>query len=95
MKKIMGLVFVASLAILTITGCDGPIDVGSFPLEKPTAEYEIDTWGSNSEVYEFTPKTNPGYTCVFVILDSGDATALQCFPKPVVAARAPGAEVPS
>ena len=51
-------------------------------LIKPTHEYEIDTWGSNSEIYEFTPRSNTNYTCIMFMLDSGKAMGLQCFPKP-------------
>jgi len=50
-------------------------------LVQPAHEYEIDTWGSNSEVYEFTPRSNTSYTCVMFMLDSGNAMGLQCFPK--------------
>lgn len=51
-------------------------------LVNPTYAYELDTWGSNSEVYEFTSKANPNYTCIVFILDNLKATGLQCFPKP-------------
>ncbi len=51
------------------------------PLINPDYNYEIDTWGSNSEVYEFTPKSNSKKSCVFVMLDSGSAMGLQCFDK--------------
>jgi len=50
-------------------------------LINPSASYELDTWGSNSEVYEFTPKTNPNYTCVVFILDNLKSTSMECFPK--------------
>ena len=70
-------------ATLMMTGCDGTIDSNSYPLLQPDAEYEIDTWGSNSEVYEFTPKTAPHMTCVMVMLDSGGAMSTFCFPKEV------------
>jgi len=52
-------------------------------LATPSHEYEIDTWGSNSEVYEFTPRSNNNKTCIFVILDNGKAMSMQCFDKPV------------
>jgi len=62
----------------------------SGPIATPTTgklieadyEYEIDTWGANSEIYEFTPRSNKSMTCVVFILDSGGAMGLQCFPKP-------------
>ena len=81
MKILLGLGAVA--LVLGMSGCDGVTDTNSYELAQPTAEYEIDTWGSNSEVYEFTPKTNPNMTCVMVMLDSGNDMGLQCFPKAV------------
>ena len=51
-------------------------------LIKPTHEYEIDTWGSNSEIYEFTPRSNTSITCVTFILDNGNSVSMQCFLKP-------------
>lgn len=58
-------------------------------LVTPTHEYEIDTWGANSEVYEFTPRSHTGKTCVVFMLDSGRAMGMQCFDKPVTS-KAPG-----
>lgn len=74
----------STLIFLTIPilGCDAiNPDIQNNPLMEPAFEYEIDTWGSNSEVYEFTPRSNKNYTCVFVMLDSGNDMGLQCFPK--------------
>jgi hypothetical protein len=69
--------------ILAITGCDSlDLDVQNNQLVEPDHEYEIDTWMQNSEVYEFTPRSNDNYTCVMVMLDSGKDMGLQCFPKP-------------
>ena len=56
-------------------------------LIKPTHEYEIDTWGSNSEIYEFTPRSNTSKTCVVFMLDSGSAMSMQCFDKPIKSKR--------
>lgn len=73
-----------ALAIVTafaLAGCDGITDTNSFPLVQPVAEYEVDTWGYNSEVYEITPKSNPNYTCLMWMLDSGDSMSIDCFPK--------------
>ena len=85
MKKLKSLITLLSLiSILFIAGCDGTPNPNSFPLMQVSAEYEIDTWGFNSEVYEFTPKTNKNYTCVMLMLDSGSSVGLQCFPKETV-----------
>ena len=50
-------------------------------LQQPTSEYELDTWGSNSEVYEFTPQTNKSMTCVVFMNDAITAITMQCFKK--------------
>ena len=79
MKKIK---LVAILTVLLgITGCDIVSSPSTYDLVQPTEEYEIDTWGSNSEVYEFQSKVNPNYTCMMLMLDNGKAVGLQCFPK--------------
>jgi len=76
------MLFVVSLSALLVSGCDAIVpDVQNNPLVEPDFEYEIDTWGYNSEVYEFTPRANKNYTCVFVMLDDGSDMGLQCFPK--------------
>jgi len=78
MKKIV----MIGIVILSLMGCDGfSPDIQNNPLIQPDFEYEIDTWGSNSEIYEFTPKSNPNYTCVMFALDNLNAMGLQCFPK--------------
>lgn len=68
---------------LSLTGCsDGVFTTHTTnDLETPDHNYEIDTWGSNSEVYEFTPKSHIGKSCVFLMLDNGKAMGLQCFDK--------------
>ena len=82
----------AQIKLLTISvfaaaliGCsDGALTTATTnDLMTPDHNYEIDTWGTNSEIYEFTPKSNSRKTCVFVMLDSGSDMGLQCFDKPV------------
>ena len=76
---------IAGIAVLALVGCE---DGGNWTtpttnaLVDPDHNYELDTWGENSEIYEFTPKSHPGMTCVMFMLDSGKAMGLQCFPKP-------------
>lgn len=65
-----------------LVGCDGIMDTNTFNLIQPDHEYEIDTFMENSEVYEFTPRSNTDYTCVMLMLDNASAVGLQCFPKP-------------
>lgn len=74
-------IVVAAAMLLTLTACDGTIDTNNYPLMQPDAEYELDTWGNNSELYEFTPKSNSNITCIVFILDNGTSTSMQCFKK--------------
>ena len=71
------------LAAALLSACDGiptPLNISS-ELMQVDHEYEIDTFGFNSEVYEFTPKSNESKSCVFLMLDNGKAMGLQCFDK--------------
>ncbi len=72
MKKLLILPFL-------LMGCDGAPDANTFPLQQPNYEYEIDTWGANSEVYEITPKSSPNHRCVMLMLDNGLAVGFDCF----------------
>lgn len=47
----------------------------------PDFAYELDTWAANSELYEFTPRSNTDYSCTMYMLDSGNAMGLRCEPK--------------
>tara|TARA_R110002167_G_scaffold261065_2_gene467535 strand:+ start:5332 stop:5775 length:444 start_codon:yes stop_codon:yes gene_type:complete len=47
----------------------------------PDFFYELDTWAENSELYEFTPRSNTAYSCTMFMLDSGKAMGLRCEPK--------------
>ncbi len=49
----------------------------------PDYAYELDTWAENSELYEFTPRSNTAYSCTMFMLDSGKAMGLRCEPKSV------------
>jgi hypothetical protein len=76
-------IMLAGFAVI-LSGCENGFisTVSTNDLSTPDFNYEIDTWGTNSDVYEFTPKSNAGKTCVFLMLDSGVAMGLQCFDKP-------------
>ena len=73
--------WVVGAAALLVSGCDGSPDPAGFSLMQPDHEYEVDTWGYNSEVYEITPRSNPGYSCLMWMLDSGQSMSVACFPK--------------
>ena len=75
-------IIVSVIALFSLTACDSiAVDIQNNSLIEPDHEYEIDTWGSNSEVYEFTPRSNTQKVCVMLMLDSGRDLALQCFDK--------------
>ena len=87
MKKVL---LAAVLMAIVFTGCnlnnngngkqvDGGFTNQNNPLIDPDYYYEIDTWGSNADVFEFTPRSNKNYTCVNV--GEGKGRGLQCFPK--------------
>ena len=84
MKKItIGIAILVLLSTSSMAFMNGLLSTPTTgELVKPTYEYELDTWGSNSEVYEFTPKSNTNYTCIMFMLDAEQAMGLQCFPKP-------------
>lgn len=82
MKKLLPI-----LILLTMIGCQ-PAAAGlvsqilnNAPLQKPDANYELDTYGANSEVYEFTPRTAPEKTCIVFMLDNLKSMSMQCFDK--------------
>lgn len=76
MKKIMITVFFCFICTVSYAGV-----FGNSELRNPDASYELDTWGANSEVYEFTPKTSPDTVCVVYILDNLKSVSMECFPK--------------
>jgi len=81
MKRTVKAAVIVTVLLLTSCG-DGALTAPSTGgLMTPDHAYEIDTWGSNSEVYEFTPKSNSNKSCVFVILDNMKSMGLQCFDK--------------
>lgn len=43
--------------------------------------YEVDTWGTNDEVYEFTPVHDKSKFCIVYIIDSNQSLNMQCLPK--------------
>lgn len=65
---------------LVLVGCDGVIDTTPTELQQPDHYYEIDGWGTNPDIYEFTPRSNPNYTCIIAI---ENASGFFCIPKPI------------
>ncbi len=72
-------IVVLFLTIILVSGCSN--NGTNLPLQKAEFAYELDTWMENSEVYEFTMKSNPDQACIMLMLDSGLDMAMDCFPK--------------
>ena len=51
----------------------------AFSLKKPDYSYNIYSDESSIKIYEFTPKSNLGYTCIVIVDDINQQ--LECFPK--------------
>lgn len=62
-----------------ITGCNGSsADYGN-KLINPTNVYEVDGWGSNPDIYEFTPEGHPEMTCLLAISGGDSVGGITCF----------------
>lgn len=79
MRTKLAIGLVASAALLT--GCDGVPDATTWDLEQPSAYYEIDAWGTNPDLLEFTPKGNADYFCVLAVSGSDKLKTMFCMPK--------------
>jgi hypothetical protein len=67
--------------LLAVAACDGNPSAKSWPLEQPENAYEIDAWGTNPDLLEFTPKGNPGYFCVLAVSGMDELKTMFCMPK--------------
>lgn len=76
-KKLTGVL----LALSLMSCAPSPALAFGTELRDPDAAYELDTFGSNSEIYEYTPKAAPFMTCSMFMLDSGNAMSIDCYPK--------------
>ena len=85
MKNMMKMKKTILLAIcsttLLVAGCDGKPDSTSWPLSEPEHVYEIDAWGTNPDMLEFTPKYNPDYFCVLAVSGMDELKTMFCMPK--------------
>lgn len=83
MKKLnkTALLLAVSLTALLVAGCDGTPDAKTWPLSDPEHVYEIDAWGTNPDLLEFTPKSNPNYFCVLAVSGMDELKTMFCMPK--------------
>jgi len=78
MKKIIFLIIAINLfgGVWTRIGGLGTKEI------KPDHTYTLDTIGENPRIYEFTPRSNPNYTCIIVYTESNyKSPVMQCIPK--------------
>jgi hypothetical protein len=68
----------ATVAFKTHAGFVDSMLNADLPEVEPTAAYEIDTYGYDSRVYEWTPAHNPDISCVFVA--SNKSSGVGCYP---------------
>ncbi len=69
------------LTALLVAGCDGNPNTDTWPLIQPEKAYEIDAWGTNPDLLEFTPKGNPDYFCVLAVSGMDELKTMFCMPK--------------
>lgn len=78
----MKILLLAGFILLPIVvGCDGNPNATSWPLQQPEESYEVDAWGSNPDLLEFTPKGNSEYFCILAISGSDKLKGIFCMPK--------------
>jgi hypothetical protein len=80
MNKTMTAFLILFVALL-IAGCDGTPNAKSWPLSQPENAYEIDAWGTNPDLLEFTPKGNTDYFCVLAVSGMDTLVTMFCMPK--------------
>lgn len=82
MKKVL---LVLSL-VFTITACDSQASWGGNDgkMVQPDRQYEVDAWGTNPDIYEFTPKGYPDKVCLILVSGGDTSAGIECFDKPKV-----------
>jgi hypothetical protein len=80
MKKLLLLLMVAALLV----GCDGTPSTKTWPLQQPESSYEIDAWGTNPDILEFTPKGQPDYLCILAVSGMDELKTMFCVPKATI-----------
>ena len=83
MKKLNKLALTASMlsVLLAVSGCNGSAQEYGNRLLTPTNVYEVDGWGSNPDIYEFTPIGHEHMTCLILVSGGDQSGGLECFSK--------------
>lgn len=53
----------------------------AFASEKPVRHYEVDAWGFDPDIYEFTPIGHNHMTCLILVSGGDTSAGIHCFPK--------------
>lgn len=79
MKKLL----IPALAVLGLSACgdSGTGVPADSKLLDPVRVYEVDGWGANPDIYEFTPVGHEHITCLILVSGSDKAGGLECFEK--------------
>jgi hypothetical protein len=75
------MMYLMILVSVILAGCDGTPSGQTWPLMQPEHSYEVDAWGTNPDLLEFTPKHNPGYFCILAVSGGDKLKAIFCMPK--------------
>tara|TARA_R110002073_G_C9187768_1_gene556996 strand:- start:10 stop:246 length:237 start_codon:yes stop_codon:yes gene_type:complete len=67
--------------LLAVGGCNVSSSEYGNLLIQPVTVYEVDGWGSNPDIYEFTPKGHNHMTCLILVSGGDQSGGLTCFPK--------------
>lgn len=76
-------VLLIALLCGALGGCNGSAGEYGGKLIRPVNVYEVDGWGSNPDIYEFTPDGHPHMTCLLLVSGGDSAGGIQCFPKKI------------
>jgi|TARA_R100001443_G_scaffold110913_1_gene123259 hypothetical protein len=75
------LAIIFSAVFLTAACTPQSSDNGGGVLLNPVRVYEVDGWGSNPDIYEFTPVGHPEKSCLILVSGGDKASGLTCFDK--------------
>lgn len=82
MKKVIAISL--SLVLTTLVACmPQPKTNGGGVLLDPVRVYEVDGWGRNPDIIEFTPVGHPEKVCLILVSGQDEASGLTCFDKKV------------
>lgn len=81
MKKIITVALGLALTALSISGCSpNLVNINTETID-PDVVYEVDAWGSNPDIIEFTPIGHKNMTCLLLVSGGDTAAGMSCFPK--------------